>query len=676
MLTTDLKRYSQLIVENIHDVIWVLDPSDLHFSFVTDSNCALLGFLPDEMIKKTLRDVVVKKSYIKILECMCEFETAFQLTKHKNIDIELTDKKGKTIPAEISITFVRNEMDHVTSFVCVLRDITQRKIADESLKKLDNALQYIITQTSQKIGTEYFNAMVLALCKCLEADYAHIGILQPDKEHIRTIALCHKKEILPNIEYTLTGSPCKTVLDNLTCTYQKNVSDLFPQELVLKSLKIEGYVGVPLYTKSQDRLGIMVCLFKKPIADSELPETVINLFSDRVEIEYDRLMAQEQLELALKKAEESDRLKSMFLQNMSHEIRTPMNAIIGFGELLADNFDNKNKLSTYSHIIQQRSHDLLELINDILDLSRIESGQQAVYFEACDLNMLFDEMNEMFQVYKKEKDKNGIQLIFYPICDPRQSVIITDKVKLRQIFINLINNAFKFTEHGKIEVGCSFSSANNMEFYVADTGKGIPLDKHELIFNRFMQVNNTVDHPQKGTGLGLAIVKGLVELLGGEIKVKSTPGQGSRFSFSFAYQSTLMQETPVIKPEVNDLKEFSKKTLLIVEDDEFSAQYIEELLADSGLKIHRVKTGPEAIRYVEQKLVDIILMDIRLPEINGYEVTRTLKSQWPQIKIIAQTAYAMQDERHKALEAGCDDYLSKPVVKNILFNMIHTQLSK
>lgn len=681
MLKTDINHYSHLILENVNDVIWVLDPSTLSFSFVTDSIYNMLGYFPEEIKMKELRGLLVKRSYVKILEFFKRKqytnENDNQPASGQTLEIELISKWGKIVPVEMVLKFIRNKKGEISMILCVLRDITHRRIADESLKKLDNTLQYIITNTSWKIGTEYFNGMVMALCKCLTADYAHIGILQPDKEHIKTIALCHHQEILPNIEYSINGSPCKNVINNMDCTYQKNVATFFPDEIVLKSLNIEDYIGMPLFSKSQELLGIMVCLFKKTIENPVMPETVLNLFSDRVVVEFERLLAQEKLELAMRKAEESNRLKSMFLQNMSHEIRTPMNAIIGFGELLTDNFDNKVKLSQFSRIIQQRSKDLLDLINDILDLSRIESGMQPINLETCDLNMLFSELNDMFQIYKKEKDKNDIQLIFYPICDPEQSVIITDKVKLRQVFINLINNAFKFTYKGKIEVGCSFSSNSDMEFYVSDTGKGIPDDKQKLIFNRFMQLNNNNnDYPQKGTGLGLAIVKGIVELLGGQIRLESKEGEGSRFSFSFTYKSTLVKESPVKKPEITNLKQFSKKTVLIVEDDEYSAQYIQELLSDSGLKVTRVESGNEAIHYLEKKPVDIILMDIRLPEMDGYVTTRILKKQWPLIKIIAQTAYAMQDERHKALQAGCDDYVTKPVEKNLLFHAIHTQLSK
>jgi len=562
-----------------------------------------------------------------------------------------------------------------------LMDITTRKTTEESLKKLYHALEYIITKTSKKEGTEYFNAMVTALCETLDADYVHISILQPDKQHVKTIALCSKQQILPGIAYKIKGSPCETVIEDVTCSYQKGVTDLFPEEKVLKELNIEGYIGVPLHYKSGVPLGLIVCLFKKPIHNSLFSETIIKLFTDRAINEYERLKDKEQLVLARERAEESDRLKTMFLQNMSHEIRTPMNAIVGFAELLDDNFGDKSKISQFSQIIQQRSRDLLELINDILDLSRIESGKQSINFEPCDLNILFDELNDMFQIYRMKKEKHAIRLLFYPICDPSKSVIITDKMKLRQIFINLINNAFKFTDKGKIEVGCSFSSSNEMQFYVSDTGNGIPPDKQKLIFSRFTQLNNTSDNPQGGTGLGLSIVKGLVELLGGQIWIQSAVGEGTRFTFSFTYQTTMEKEAPVIKAGTIDFKKFSHKTVLIVEDDIYSAEYIKELLADSGLIVHHVISGKEAINYVESnhsesKLVDIILLDIRLPEIDGYDVARTLKKQWPRIKIIAQTAYAMQDDRQKALEAGCDDYVSKPIEKQLLFKMIHTQLAR
>jgi len=236
---------------------------------------------------------------------------------------------------------------------------------------------------------------------------------------------------------------------------------------------------------------------------------------------------------AKEKAEESDRLKTAFLQNMSHEIRTPMNAIMGFSDLLIPNFDDKTKLNEFANIINSRCDDLLTIINDLLDISKIESGQLSVCLEVCNLNALFAELVALFEPQQKRMNKEHIQLKIVAPISPSLNLIVTDIVKLRQIFINLISNAFKFTETGTIEFGVKLDINNRKVFYVSDTGIGIPVDKFDVVFERFAQIKSGGNNFVRGTGLGLPIVKGLVELLEGNIWLESEIGKGTTFYFSF-----------------------------------------------------------------------------------------------------------------------------------------------
>jgi PAS domain S-box-containing protein len=375
-------------------------------------------------------------------------------------------------------------------------------------------------------------------------------------------------------------------------------------------------------------------------------------------------------------AEESDRLKTAFLQNMSHEIRTPMNAIMGFSGLLVENYNNRAKLEKFSEIITQRCNDLLDIINDILDIAKIESGQLTINNEECNMNLLFGELTMFFREHQKRIGKQHIAFKLLSQCSASENLIITDKVKLKQIFINLIGNAFKFTETGKIEGGCRLDkSKKNLIMYISDTGIGIRPEKQEVIFDRFAQIDNGNSKLYGGTGLGLSIVKGLVDLLGGEIRVESESGKGATFYFSIPYKP--VQNAKIEMPFIDKGQTyyFPNKTVLIVEDDAFNAEYLKEILSYTGLTILHTPFGEKAIQMSTSQSVDLALMDIRLPDISGYQAIAIIKMRRPNMKIIAQTAFASHNERQKAIKAGCCDFISKPIKQELLLNMISKQLS-
>jgi PAS domain S-box len=381
----------------------------------------------------------------------------------------------------------------------------------------------------------------------------------------------------------------------------------------------------------------------------------------------------EKLHIAKLKAEESDRLKTAFLQNMSHEIRTPMNAIMGFSSLLIENIQDKEKIEQFSEIISLRCEDLLTIINDILDISKIESGQIDVNLEYCMINSLFEELFVIFNEYKKRNAKENIQLKIEQPVNYENIQVKTDKVKLKQILINLLSNAFKFTFEGSITCGYKIEK-NDLVFYVKDTGIGIPEDKFKIIFERFLQLNQLPQKNIGGTGLGLSIVEGLVHLLGGKVWLESELGKGTTFYFTIAFDefdkgfgliSNAMNESTV---------DFSGNSILIVEDDYFNSMYLNEILSKYNFKIQTVSSGKEAVEIASTHHFDLILMDICLPDISGYDATNAILAVKGNTQIIAQTAYAAIDERVKAIKAGCVDYISKPTKKGDLINIIKKHL--
>ena len=388
----------------------------------------------------------------------------------------------------------------------------------------------------------------------------------------------------------------------------------------------------------------------------------------------ERISQENELIKTKEKAEESDRLKTAFLQNISHEIRTPMNAIIGFSSLLPEYFTNKEKLSDFSNIINQRCKDLLDIITDILDISKIESGQATVNIEECNLIELLSEIQQFSIDYQKRTEKKHIQLMFETCNNNEITIIKTDSIKLKQILINLITNAFKFTEMGTIVCGCKLVK-NKLEFYVSDTGIGISDDKKEFVFERFSQIKHETINNIGGTGLGLPIVKGLVGLLGGEVWVESEQNKGTKFQFTIDYFAV----NDIKKQGVEKSNSFDNlligNTILIVEDDGYNALYLQEILSNNFKNIIVVGLGKDAISYVENHIVDIILMDVRLPDMLGYEATKEILKNKPYIKIIIQTAYASSEERQKALSYGCVDYISKPTKQELLLKMINKHIN-
>jgi CheY-like chemotaxis protein len=353
---------------------------------------------------------------------------------------------------------------------------------------------------------------------------------------------------------------------------------------------------------------------------------------------------------------------------MSHEIRTPLNAIMGFSSLMIENYNDKETITDYEAIISKSSNDLLQIVNDILDNAKIESGQMTIHNEQFTVEKLINDLNTFYQVAKRT-DKEDIQ--FKMNFKDLQNILISgDLGKLKQIITNIINNAYKFTDTGEIEVGGKLINSSTLSFYVKDTGIGIPKEKQKEIFNRFYQVDPWTSRLYGGTGLGLSIVKGLLDLLGGEICVDSGLGKGSTFTFTMPVKIISNKEKTESQQEYYSkvLKDLSGISILIVEDDEFSMKYFRKVLVESNSIIHFTRYGREAIEIALNNALDIILMDIRLPDISGYEATRQIKLYKPGIYIIAQTAFASADDRDKALEAGCDDFISKPFNAEMLIN--------
>lgn len=365
------------------------------------------------------------------------------------------------------------------------------------------------------------------------------------------------------------------------------------------------------------------------------------------------------------KAEKSDKLKSIFLANMSHEIRTPMNSIIGFSSLLLNNGHSKHKAKEYLKIINKNGEGLLKLLNDIIDLSKIEVGELKLDKSEFHMSELMDDIYKSFSVNKELINKN---IDFKVINSKLDCSIISDKNRIKQILNNLVSNAIKFTESGTIKFGCYFINPNLLKCYVMDTGPGISCDNQGEIFDRFTQIDRKEHSKKEGTGLGLSIIKGLIELLGGKINIKSKIDKGSIFYFTIPIEKTNIEKKR--KRRINKKYNFNKIRILIAEDIENNFDLLYEYLKDTNCDIFWAKNGLECVNFFKNNKYDIILIDMRMPIMSGYEAIKEIRKFDDVIPIIAQTSYGFSNDKTKLLELGCSEYLSKPISKDELLKTI------
>ncbi|NTW31850.1 MAG: response regulator [Bacteroidetes bacterium] len=422
--------------------------------------------------------------------------------------------------------------------------------------------------------------------------------------------------------------------------------------------------------KKRDEKELLAALVAKRTYDLEME------LAERKRIEVELIKAKE-------KAEESDRLKSAFLANMSHEIRTPMNGILGFAELLKEPNLTGSEQQDYIKIIEKSGKRMLNIINDIINISKIESGQEKITISETNIN---EQIEFIYTFFKCEVEKKGIQLLYNNSLPTEESVIKTDSEKIYAILTNLVKNAIKFTSEGYIKFGYE-KKGEYLEFFVKDTGTGINPAQKEIIFERFRQGSESLSRNYEGAGLGLSISKAYIEMLGGKIWVESElenlpalpadqAGEqmgGSTFYFTIPYNGIIEEQNINKNINYNESEniEINNLKILIAEDDALSKMLIILAIENFCSEILKVSTGFEAVEACRNNPdIDLVLMDIKMPEMDGYEAIKQIRQFNKKIIIIAQTAYALSGDREKAMDAGCNDYVSKPIIKPILIELI------
>ena len=637
---TKIKKLST-IVEQSENVI-IITNTDGDIEYTNPKFSELTGYTASEVLGKNPRilksGTQSKEYYQKMWHIILSGKTWKGKFHNKK-------KNGEYYWEQVTITPIKNELGKITNFLAIKENITNLVESEERLNTLINTIPDIICYKDGEgrwllankadlelfslSGVDYYGKTDAELAELTDEIYkeAFSTCIISDEQSWNNKTLSHGTEIIPTV---------------------KGIT------------KIYDVIKIPTFYSDGSRKGLAV--IGRDITHSKQVEQ--------------RLQEQNtELVIAKQKAEESNQLKTEFINNMSHEIRTPMNGIIGFSQFLDDPNLSDAKKRLYINIIRNSGNQLLRIIDDILEISKLGTKQVKLYEKETCLNDLLLELFSIFDIKAKE---NKTPLYLNKGFSDNESVIVTDKTKLNKILSNLLENAIKYTDTGFIEFGYKIID-NKIEIYVKDTGIGINPEKQELIFVRFSQEEKSLSRNVGGLGLGLSIAKENAELLGGTITVQSEKGKGSTFVVTIPYKpvnkTNLKSNSENNKGKVTEKQD--RYTVLIAEDEEVNYLFLETLLEDFELNLRTLhaKDGKEAVEMCkENNEIDFVLMDMKMPIMNGFEATKLIKEFRSDLPIVAQTAYTRSDEKERAFSAGCDDFISKPISEGTLKEIINKHL--
>ncbi|NVO11174.1 MAG: response regulator [Bacteroidales bacterium] len=553
----------------------------------------------------------------------------------------------------VTLLFLYNSgIEPIHSFAIVVSMLTFQFVAYIVLKSKSDVDKNLIE------SEEKFRLLVQALGE-------GVGIINKDDVFVLTNPSAHGIfEVEPS---EIVGQP-------ITSFLTKKGIEQYSNKILEKNDQISISFELEIITPKKNTKTLLITETNFTNKNKSFHGTIL-VFRDITE----RIETENELLTAKEKAEESDRLKSAFLANMSHEIRTPMNSILGFAHLLEQHELTGDQQQKYINIIQKSGTRMLNILNDIIDISKIEAGLMTINSEDTNIN---EQIKYIYTFFKHEAEAKGISISFRNSLPTNKAVIRTDSEKFYAILTNLVKNAIKYSNTGHIELGYnpinSSTRPESLTFYVKDTGIGIPIDRQKAIFERFVQADIEDRKAYQGAGLGLSITKAYLEMLGGKIWVESEEGVGTTFYFTLPYNAELEEKTEVKNFIETSLvnnpidHKTSKLKVLIAEDDVPSEMLISIIVEELSSEILKVTTGIEAVEACRNHPdIDLVLMDIQMPEMNGYEATRQIRSFNKNVIIIAETAYGLSGDREKSIKAGCNDYIPKPINKDDFLELIH-----
>ena len=692
------------LFETAKDGILILDAETGMIMDVNPFLIELLGYSKDQFIEKAIWEIGFFKDVVANQDNFLKLQQK-EYIRYKDLPLETFD--GRMIHVEfVSNVYLVNDVKVIQ---CNIRDMTERVWA-ERLQLLSNEILRILS------GDVSFSDRIVDVLKAiqLETKISAVGIrLEQEHDYPYFAQFGFSRDFLLT-ENTLTvkgrnreicidknGNPllsctCGLVISGKAC--QSNplftnggsfwTNDSYPllelnadQEFRLNPRNKCIHLGfgsmalIPIRTNNKIA-GLLQLNDKKKGAFSNELIAFFEGICSIIGTALIRKQADEELIIAKEHAVESDHLKSAFLANMSHEIRTPMNGILGFAGLLKEPGLTGEEQNRYISIIEKSGVRMLNIINDIVSISKIESGQMEISISETNIK---DQIEFVYVFFKPEAERKEIQICLKECVPPIKTIIRTDREKLYAILTNLVKNAIKFTREGSIEIGYE-QKGKFLEFFVKDSGEGIHQEHMEIIFERFRQGSESLTRNYEGAGLGLSISKSYVEMLGGKIWVESELGKGSAFYFTIPYSPRVKEKrvfNSILPGDGGENYQFKKLKILIAEDDETSAMLLSMTIKIFGKEILSVRTGVEAVEACRNNPdLDLILMDIKMPVMDGYTATRQIRQFNKEVVIIAQTAFGLSGDRRKALEAGCNDYIPKPFNKAALMVILHELFQK
>ena len=626
----------------------------------------------NEFLKILKTDKINPESSVLTIQSLMEKIKNIEIFVEKNKELAKRHESGKDI-----VNFLNGKVferknhplildDKVEGRVWSFNDITENK-----KRELIQNVLYNISNTSHILGDLHDHISIIQeeLGKIIDTKNMYIAIYD-ESNHSFSFPFFSDEKKLSKISGNNKILTQYVVLQESPLLVNPKTRNKFIEKGILKNTDnlSKVWLGVPLKEKKSTFGVLALQSYTNESAYDEYDMKLLEFVSEQISLSILKKSTEEKLIVALSHAEESDRLKSAFLANMSHEIRTPMNGILGFASLLKADDLTKDQMTRYVQIIEKSGIRMLNIINNLIDISKIEAGQMEKKITKCNVH---EQLEYLYSFFSVEANSKGLDLILHNTKLDKELFIKTDCEKLYAILANLIKNAVKYTNFGQVEFGYNYFG-NQIEYFVKDTGIGIPKERHKAVFERFIQADIEDKKAMEGAGLGLAITKAYVDMLDGTIKLSSEENKGSIFTVTIptgiSNIPSLKQKS--IKVEQNILKTDNKQQkILIAENEEFAAKYLKIILKDQDYELLFATDGQEAID-IFKKFNDIvlILMDIKMPVLNGYDAVKEIKKLNCEVKIIAQTSYALPGDKEKILSSGFDDYLSKPVDKDQLLS--------